>query len=143
MPGTITGKHILYDVSLTVNGVDLSNRVESVELKLSTNTHMASAMGDIQDYIMAGTLAIDDIAVTFYADFDAAKVYATLYAAWLARTNINIVGKASSGGNSATNPQWTVPCIVKSMNVFGANRGDRHMTPATFAAAGAYSIAVV
>lgn len=141
MAGTITGKHILYDVSLTVNGTDLSNRVESVQLNLATNTHPGAAMGDVQDYIIAGTLMIEDIGVTFFADFDAAKVYAVLYAAWLARTNINIVAKASSGANSTTNPQWTIPVIVKSMALFSATRGDRHMTPATFAVAGSYSIA--
>ena len=31
MAGTITGKHILYDVSLTVNSVDLSDHAEQVE----------------------------------------------------------------------------------------------------------------
>ena len=46
MSGTITGKHILYDVSLTVNGVDLSNRVEKLEIKLGTNKQVGAAMGD-------------------------------------------------------------------------------------------------
>ena len=143
MPGTITGKHILYDVSLVVNSVDLSNRVERVEIRLSTNKQVGAAMGDLQDYSIPGTLAIDDITAEFYADFDTAKVYATLYAAWLARTNFNIVGKASSGSASSTNPAWTIPVFVASMPVMQGTRGDRHMAPVTFAVAGAYSVAVI
>ena len=140
MPGTITGKHILYDVSLTVNGVDLSNRVERLEIRVGTNKQMGSAMGDVQDYSIPGTLTIEDITAEFYQDYDAAKVYATLYAAWLARTNFNIVAKATSSASSSTNPQWTIPVFVAAMPVMGATRGDRHMAPVTFAVAGAYSV---
>lgn len=143
MAGTITGKHILYDVSLVVNGVDLSNRVERIEMRLSTNKQVGSAMGDIQDYSIPGTLVVEDVTAEFYADFDTAKVYATLYAAWLARTNFDIVGKASSGANSSTNPAWTIPVFVQSMPVMQGSRGDRHMAPVTFATAGAYTVATV
>lgn len=140
MPGTITGKHILYDVSLTVNSVDLSNRVERLEIRLGTNKQVGAAMGDVQDYSIPGTLTIEDITAEFYQDYDTAKVYATLYAAWLARTNFNIVAKATSGASSSTNPQWTIPVFVAAMPVMGGTRGDRHMSPVTFAVAGAYSV---
>lgn len=141
MAGTITGKHIFYDASLTVNGVDLSNRVERLELRLGTNKQVGAAMGDLQDYAIAGTLTIEDITAEFYADFDTAKVYATLRAAWENRTTFNIVAKASSGAASSTNPAWTIPVFVGSMPVMQGTRGDRHMAPVTFAVAGAYSIA--
>ena len=141
MAGTITGKHIFYDCSLTVNGVDLSNRLERLEIRLGTNKQVGAAMGDLQDYSIAGTLTIEDITAEFYQDYDTAKVYATLRAAWEARTTINIVAKASSGATSGTNPAWTIPVFVAAMPVMQGTRGDRHMSPVSFACAGAYSIA--
>ena len=142
MAGTITGKHILWDASLTVNGVDLSAYVERIELRVGTNKQVGAAMGNLQDYSIAGTLTIDDVSVEFFQDYNTAKLYATLRAAWEARTTFNIVGKASSAATSATNPAWTIPVFVGSMPVFQATRGDRHMAPVSLAVAGDYSIAV-
>ena len=143
MAGTTTGKHIFYDASLVVNSVDLSNRVERVEIRLSTNKQVGSAMGDLQDYSIPGTQVIEDVSVEFYADMDTAKVYATLKAAWVAQTIFNIVAKVSSAASSSTNPAWTIPVFVASMPVMQGTRGDRHMAPVTFACSGAYSIATV
>lgn len=140
MPGTTTGKHILYDASLVVNSVDLSNRLERVEMRVGTNKQVGSAMGDIQDYSIPGTLTIEDITAEFYQDYDAAKVYATLKAAWAARTIFNIVGKPSSAAAGSTNVAWTIPVFVASMPVLQGTRGDRHMAPVTFAPAGEYSV---
>src|SRR3990167_3908668 len=143
MPGTITGKHILYDVSLTVNGTDLSNRVESISfMEMNTNKQDAAAMGDIQDYSMPGTISITDPQVTFYQDFAASKVYAILYAAWVARTQFDVVAKASSGAKSTTNPEWTLPSsYVAKAPVIAGKRGDRHMAPVTFAVGGVLPVA--
>lgn len=142
MAGTITGKHVLYDVSLVVNSVDLSDHVEQVTFgEMGTNGQAAAAMGELQDYDMPGTLMISDPQVTFYHDFAAAKVYATLYAAWIARTVFNVVGKASSGANAVTNPAWTIPVFVGKAPMMTGKRGDRHMAPVTFKVAGALAVA--
>ena len=137
MAGVITGKHVLYDVSLIVNSVDLSDHVEQVTfMEMGTNKQLAAAMGEIQDYDMAGTLTISPPTVTFYQDFNTAKVYATLVAAWQARTNFNIVGKASSGARALTNPEWTIPVFVSKVPMMTGKRGDRHMAAVTFDVAG-------
>lgn len=142
MAGTITGKHTLWDVSLVVNAVDLSDHVESVTFgEMNTNKQAAAAMSERQDYSMPGTLMISDPVATFYADFAASKVYATLYAAWIAVTTFNIVGKASSGANSSTNPAWTIPVFVGKFPMMNGQRGSRHMAPVTFAVAGVLSVA--
>lgn len=134
-------KHIFYNNSLVVNGVDLSDHVEEVSLVATTNKQAAAAMGELNDYSMAGTLALSDISVTFFQDYAAAKVYATLYAAWAARTTFNIVAKPDAGATATTNPAWTVPVFVQSMPIMQGKRGDRHMAPVTLAVAGAHSVA--
>lgn len=142
MAGVITGKHTLWDVSLVINSVDLSDHVESITFgEMGTNKQFAAAMSEIQDYDMPGTIMISSPVITFYQDIAAAKVYATLYAAWIARTIFNAVGKASSGANSATNPAWTIPSFVEKKPFMSGKRGDRHMSPVTLAVAGVLSVA--
>lgn len=141
MPGTITGKHILYDVSLTVNTIDLSDHVESVTFEVMINKQDGAAMGDLQDYSIPGTQVVSDPVATFYQDFAASKVYATMFAAWQNRTLFDVVGKASSGATSTTNPQWTIPSFLQKAPIMTGKRGDRHMAPVTFAVNGALTVA--
>jgi len=143
MAGVITGKHMLYDVTLTVNSVNLSDHVEKIEWEAHTNAGRGDAMGDTQQYDMALLLQVPDIKVTFYHDFAAAKVYATLYGAWsVPQTYFNVVAKASSAATSATNPQFTISCFVKSMPLLKGEHGARHMADAVFGVAGNIAVAV-
>lgn len=86
-------------------------------------------------------MTVTDPKVTFYQDFNTAMVYATLSALQQARTIFNVVGKASSGANAPTNPQFTIPCFVQELPLIVGTRADRHMAPVTFAVAGVLSIA--
>jgi hypothetical protein len=142
MAGTITGKHVLYDASITVNSVDLSIRVETVTIIVGINKQNGAAMGDLQDYSIPGTLTVTDPSITFYQDYNTSQVYATLSALQQARTIFNVVGKASSGANAPTNPQFTIPCFVQEMPFISGTRGDRHMAPVKFAVAGLLAIAI-
>lgn len=134
-------KHILYNASLVVNSVDLSDHVESVEYVEEINDQDAAAMGDIEDYAMPGTRKISDVKVKFYQDFASAKVYATIQPLWTNRTTFNITVKADSGANATTNPAFTVPVFVKTKPVINGKRGDRHMTDVVFKPAGVSSVA--
>lgn len=140
MPGTITGKHVLWDVSLVVNGVDLSDHVENVEFVVGNNAQPSAAMGQLQDRSMPGTQTVSNPKINFYQDYAASKVYATLLALWQVQTVFNLVGKASSAAKGATNPEWTIPVFVSEMPLMSGTRGDRHMAPVTCAVAGDLAI---
>jgi hypothetical protein len=129
-------KHVLYNASVVVNGVDLSDHVESVEWVDEINGQAAAAMGEVQDYEMPGTLVVSPIQVTFYQDFAASKVYATLHPLWAARTTFNIVIKNDAGATAATNPAHTCPVFIGREPVISGQRGQRHMAPVTFKPAG-------
>jgi hypothetical protein len=135
-------KHIFYNNSLVVNGVDLSDHVESFSLEAGINKQAAAAMGEIQDYDMPGTQVITDPTVTFYQDYATAKVYQTLVGLYTNRTVFNIVAKADAGANAPTNPAWTVPVFISKMPVMMGKRGDRHMAAVTLAPAGLATIAI-
>jgi hypothetical protein len=134
-------KHIFYNCSLVVNGTDLSDHVEQIDIIAKTDKQAAAAMGEIEDYSMPGTISIDDIQVRFYQDYAASKVYAVLKAAWAARSSFNLVAKPDAGANATTNPAWTIPVFVSSMPVMTGQRGQRHMAPVTFSQSGASSVA--
>jgi len=134
-------KHIFYNASVVVNGVDLSDHVESVSVEVTTEDQAADAMGDTQRYDMPGLLKFSDPQMTFYQDFAAAKVYATFYALWAARSTFNVVVKNDAGANSATNPAWTLPVFVGKAPIFSGKHGERHMAPVTLKLAGTYTVA--
>ena len=132
---------MFFNASVVVNSVDLSDHVEQLTLEANINKQVAAAMQDLQDYDMPGTLMLSDIAITFYQDYAAAKVYATLEAAWAARSTFNCVCKADAGANATTNPAWTIPVFILKMPVMMGKRGDRHMSACSLAPAGLYTIA--
>jgi hypothetical protein len=133
-------KHVLYDVALTVNSVDLADHAESVNFTVTLNGQAAAAMSEVEDYEMPGTRKVSDIAATMYQDFAASKTYATLMTLWTNRTTFNLVMKPTSSSAAATNPQFTVPVFIRTFPVISGNRGDRHMSQVVFAPAGLMTI---
>lgn len=134
-------KHVLYNATVSLNGVDLSDHVESVELGVEINDQPAAAMGDAEDYAMAGTRVVRDITLNMFQDFASSKTYATLMTLWTNRTSFNAVIKADSGANAPTNPQFTVSVFIKSFPVVSGKRGDAHMSQVVLKPAGTLSIA--
>lgn len=135
-------KHVIYNASLVVNGVDLSDHVDTISYEEGINGQFAAAMSEVQDYEMPGTIKIGDISVTFYQDFATSKVYQTIHPLVSARSTFNITVKADSGANAPTNPAFTIAVFVRNNPVFSGTRGDRHMTQVVFAPAGVQSVAV-
>ncbi|HYE85654.1 MAG TPA: hypothetical protein VEA16_04835 [Vicinamibacterales bacterium] len=134
-------KHVLYNPTISLNGVDLTDHVESVEFTVELNDQDAAAMGDVEDYSMPGTRKVSDIKVKMYQDFAASKTYATLMTLWTNRTSFNTVIKPDSAAVAATNPQFTVSTFIKSFPVVAGKRGDRHMTDVVLKPAGVLAIA--
>lgn len=134
-------KHVLYNASVVLNSVDLSDHVDSVELKASMNDQPAAAMGDVEDYAMPGTRVIDDITLNMYQDFASSKTYATLMTLWTNRTTFTATIKADSGANATTNPAFSVSVFIKSFPIVSGKRGDGHMTQVVLKPAAVMTIA--
>ena len=135
-------KHILYNASVVVNAVDLSDHVESVSYTEGLEGQRADAMSEIQKYEMPGLVNISDVTVNFYQDYATSKVYQTIHPLVVARSIFNIIVKADAGANAPTNPAFTLPVFVRNNPVFSGTKGDRHMTTVVFAPAGVQSIAI-
>jgi hypothetical protein len=80
-------KHVLYNAVVTINSVDLTNRARKITFSVGTNKQPGAAMGEAQDYSLAGTLMVKPIVIEFYQDYAASNVYITHRTIWDARSS--------------------------------------------------------
>ena len=96
-------------VVVTVNSVDLSNHVTSVTLNRNFDELEVTAMGDSGHKFVKG-LEASSLTIDFLNDTASANVLATLQAAW--GTSVTVTLKQTSAATSATNPLYTMTCLV-------------------------------
>ena len=96
-------------VVVTVNSVDLSAYVSSVTLNRSFDELEVTAMGDSGHKFVKG-LEASSVTIDFFNDTAASKVLATLQANWGSSTTVTF--KQTSAATSATNPLYTMSCLV-------------------------------
>lgn len=124
-------KFVYDDVSVTVNSVDLSSFVQSVTLSADVTEVDVTAMSDAWDQSLAGRKKVSG-SITFYQDFDASSVDATIWPLIGSTTSISIV--PTSGTVSATNPSYDITntVITSYGSISGGTYGDAAMVTANF-----------
>lgn len=110
------------DFSVTVAGQDLSTSLTSVEVNLEADDKDTTTFGSGGFRSRVGGLKQGTVRLNFLQDFAAASVEATLYP--LLGTIATVVIKPTSGTASATNPQYTLPCLVTQVQPISAAVGD-------------------
>jgi hypothetical protein len=98
-------------VVLTVNSVDLSDHVTQITINRSFDELEVTAMGDSGHKFIKG-LEASSITIDFLNDTATAEVLPTLQAAW--GTNVTVTVKQTSAATSATNPLYTMTCLVNN-----------------------------
>ena len=98
-------------VVLTVNAVDLSTLVSSVTINRSFDELEVTAMGDSGHKFVKG-LEASSITIDFFNDEASAKTLQTLNSTWGTSTTVTV--KQTSGATSATNPLYTMSCLVNN-----------------------------
>jgi hypothetical protein len=120
---------VLKDADITVNGVVLSNRANSVELNYEVESVEVTAFGTNRSFI--GGLQNNTITIEFMQDFAAANVEATIFPLVGQQTSVTV--RASSAATSATNPLYTVSgTFLSSHTPVSATVGELAMTSLTF-----------
>jgi hypothetical protein len=109
------------DYKVTVNGNNLSDRLQSVELSLESDDLETTAFGDTFRTRVGG-LKTGTITLTFFQDFAAGEVDATLFP--LYNTIATVVVVPTSSSVSATNPSYTTNCLVNQYQPFASSVGD-------------------
>jgi hypothetical protein len=110
-------------VVLTVNAVDLSTLVSSVTINRSFDELEVTAMGDSGHKFVKG-LEASSITIDFFNDADSAKTLQTLNSSSVWGSNITVTAKQTSAATSATNPLYTMSCLINNTTPINGAVGD-------------------
>lgn len=125
-------------VSVTVNSVDLSDHVTSVTINRTFDELEVTAMGDSGHKFVKG-LEASSITIDFLNDLATGEVIPTLQAAW--GTNVTVVVKQNSGAVSATNPSYTMTCLINNTQDVNGAVADISMQSVTWNVSGTIAVA--
>jgi hypothetical protein len=124
-------------VVLTVNAVDLSNHVTAVTINRSFDELEVTAMGDSGHKFVKG-LEASSITIDFLNDTATSNVLQTLQAAW--GSNVTVTAKQTSAATSATNPLYTMTCLVNNTTDINGAVGDLSTQSLTLNVSGTIAI---
>jgi hypothetical protein len=115
LPGT--------DVRVEVNGVVLSDHVQSVSIETTRDDVDITAMGAVNKVAAPG-LGDATITVTFYADEAAGTVNATLWPLASSTTPFNVKVRKTSAAISSTNPEYVLSALLYGFTPIDGSVGD-------------------
>ena len=124
-------------VVLTVNAVDLSDHVTAVTINRTFDELEVTAMGDSGHKFVKG-LEASSVTIDFLNDTASAEVLQTLQAVWGTSTTITI--KQTSAATSATNPLYTMSCLINGTTDINGSVADLSMQSVTFNVNGTIAI---
>jgi hypothetical protein len=116
-------------VVLTVNSVDLSDHVTAVTINRSFDELEVTAMGDSGHKFVKG-LEASSITIDFLNDTATGEVLPTLQAAW--GTSVTVTVKQTSAATSATNPLYTMSCLINNTTDINGSVADLSTQSLTF-----------
>lgn len=108
-------------VVLTVNAVDLSSLVSSVTINRTFDELEVTAMGDSGHKFVKG-LEASSITIDFFNDEATSKTLQTLNTVWGTSTTVTV--KQTSAATSASNPLYTMSCLVNNITPINGAVGD-------------------
>jgi hypothetical protein len=125
-------------VSVTVNSVDLSDHVTSITINRTFDELEVTAMGDSGHKFVKG-LEASSITIDFLNDTATGEVLQTLQAAW--GTSVPVVIKQTSAAVSATNPSYTMTCLVNNTTDINGSVADLSTQSVTWNVNGTIAVA--
>jgi hypothetical protein len=110
-------------VQVTVNSVDLSSLVSSVTINRSFDELEVTAMGDSGHRFIKG-LEASSISLELFNDEASAKTLQTLNSSTVWGNNVTVTIKQSNAAVSATNPLYTMTCLINNTTPVNGAVGD-------------------
>ena len=125
-------------VGVKVNSVDLSDHVNNVTFNRNFDQLEVTAMGDSGHKFIKG-LEASSITLDFLNDTATSSVLQTLQAAW--GTNVTVVLLQNKGtAVSATNPLYTMTCLINGTTDINGATGDLAMQSLSFDVSGTIAV---
>ena len=125
-------------VSVTVNSVDLSDHVTSITINRSFDELEVTAMGDSGHKFVKG-LEASSVTIDFLNDTATSEVLQTLQAAW--GTSVPVIIKQTSAAVSATNPSYTMTCLINNTTDINGSVADLSTQSVTWNVNGTIAVA--
>jgi hypothetical protein len=125
-------------VSVTVDSVDLSSLVSSVTINRSFDELEVTAMGDTGHKFIKG-LEASSVTIDFFNDSDTAKTLQKLNTIW--GTSVTVVIKQTSAAVSASNPSYTMSCLINNTTPVNGAVGDISTQSLTWNVNGSIAVA--
>ncbi len=124
-------------VVLTVNSVDLSDHVTAITINRTFEELTVTAMGDSGQKRVKG-LEDSSVTIDFLNDTATSEVLQTLQAAY--GTNVTVTAKQTSAATSATNPLYTMTCLVNNLTDINGAVGDLSTQSVTWTVSGTVAV---
>ena len=125
-------------VVLTVNSVDLSDHVTSITINRTFDELEVTAMGDSGHKFVKG-LEASSVTIDFLNDTATSEVLQTLQAAY--GTSVTVTAKQTSAAVSATNPSYTMSCLINNTTDVNGSVADLGTQSVTWTVNGAIAVA--
>jgi hypothetical protein len=122
---------------LTVNSVDLSSLVTSVTINRAFDELEVTSLGDSGHRFVKG-LEASSVSIDFLNDEATAKTLQTLQATW--GTNTVVTFKQTSAAVSATNPLYTMTCLVNNITPVNGAVADLSTQSVTWNVSGTIAV---
>lgn len=122
---------------LTVNSVDLSTLVTNVSINHSFDELEVTALGDSGHRYVKG-LESSSITIDFLNDSASAKTLQTLNSTW--GSNVTVTFKQTSDAVSATNPLYTMTCLINNTTPVNGAVADLSTQSVTWNVSGTIAI---
>jgi hypothetical protein len=124
---------------LTVNAVDLSTLVSSVTINRSFDELETTALGDSGHRFVKG-LEASSITIDFFNDSASSKTLQTLNSSSVWGNNVVVTFKQVDAVVSATNPLYTMTCIVNNTTPVNGSVGDLSTQSVTWNVSGTIAV---
>lgn len=122
---------------LTVNAVDLSDLVTNITINRSFDELEVTALGDSGHRFVKG-LEASSITIDFLNDSASAQTLQTLQTNW--GNNVTVTFKQQDAVVSATNPLYTMTCLINNTTPVNGAVGDLSMQSVTWNVSGTIAV---
>ena len=122
---------------LTVNSVDLSTLVTNVTINRAFDELEVTSLGDSGHRFVKG-LEASSITIDFLNDSASAKTLQTLNSTW--GQNVTVTFKQTSDATSATNPLYTMTCLINNTTPVNGAVADLSTQSVTWNVSGTIAI---
>ena len=126
-------------VVLTVNAVDLSSCASAVTINHAFDELEVTAMGDSGHKFVKG-LEASSITIDFFNDEASSKTLQTLNSTSVWGSSVTVTAKQTSAVTSASNPLYTMSCLVNNTTPINGAVGDLSTQSVTWTVNGTIAI---